>query len=436
MVSSLSMERIQIRFDSSESLRAEFEKNITNAGIFIPTEAQFEIRQRVVVDIVLGFAGAWDASLSLDGEVVHCIGPEMAASGAVPGVAVQFEASTLNLAELFAPLLGEKKLPASGADTQGEGRRGAARESARVSVRVIPASSPPFEATSRNLSSTGILLSMRDDVLSVGEVVRVCLSHPSGDPSVEVDGRVVRQIKNKTGRIAAVAVVFDENQAAIPHVFEVINALCHVAQRGRLGGISGSIADVGFASLLQLFGGSAPCGTLVVDRDGEQGWVAFADESLLGAELGALKDQDALAAMLDWPDGHFEFEAVADELLLDVAKRRPLAVAILEAMCTVDERNSGGRTSGGGDPVEQTSVMELDESHVACLQLGSDTILEVDSKLEDMLGSALDKLERTILDLVKSAMPLGKLVQSIPEDEERIHAVVGGLVDSGIIRLR
>ena len=436
MVSSLATERLQIRFDSPELLRSEFEKNITNRGIFVPTEARFEIRQRIVVEIVLGYAGVGAAALSLEGEVVHRIGPEMAASGAVPGVAIQFEASALELAEQFAPLLGQKVPAAPGADTQGKARRGARRDRVRVPVRVMPESSPPFEANSRDLSSTGILLSMNDVVLPVGEVVRICLWHPSGDPSIEIDGQVARQIKNKSGQVTAVAVAFEGDQAADPRVCDVIDALRHAAHRSRLGGISGSIADLGLANLLQMFGASSPRGTFVVDSDGDQGRVAFADGSRLGAELGPLKDHDALVAMLDWTDGRFEFEAVADEFLVDMAQRRPLAEVILKAVCAIDERNARGQASGPSQPAEQTSVMEPGDSDVASLQLAPDTILEVDTEAENELRSSLDKLEQAVLDLAQSALPLGKIVDIIPEDEERIHAVVEALVESGLLRPR
>jgi hypothetical protein len=427
---------MQVCFDSPELLRGEFEKNITNRGIFVPTEAQFEIRQRVVVDIVLGYVEAGAASLSLEGEVLHRIGPEMTVGGAVPGVAVQFEASALDLAEMFAPLLGQETVPAPRADTQGAARRSARREPVRVPVRVEPTSSPPFEASSRDLSLTGILFSVRDIVPPVGERVRICIFHPGGAPCIELDGQVARQIKNETGRIAAVAVAFDENQAADPHVCEVIDSLCHAANHSRLGGISGSIADLGLVKLLQMFGSSAPCGTLVVDYDGEQGWVAFADGSLLGAELGALKDHDAIVAMLEWPDGHFEFEAVADELLVDMAERHPLAAAILEAERASGQRNAGGRASRRGASAEETIVLEPGDVHIPCLQFGPDTILDVDSEIEEQLGSVLGKLEQAVFDLASSAMPLGKIVEIIPEAEERIHVVVEGLIESGLLRPR
>ena len=48
----------------------------------------------------------------------------------------------------------------------------------------------------------------------------------------------------------------------------------------------------------------------------------------------------------------------------------------------------------------------------------------------------MDKLDHAVVDLAKSAMPLRKLMQIIPEDEERIQAVVEVLVEAGVLRPR
>ena len=56
---------------------------------------------------------------------------------------------------------------------------------------------------------------------------------------------------------------------------------------GQGSGISGSIVDLGLPNMLQMFGSSAPQGTLVVEREGEQGWIAFADNQFVAAEVGA-----------------------------------------------------------------------------------------------------------------------------------------------------
>ena len=62
---------LQIRFESPDSLREEFEKNIANRGIFIATEEEFEDRQSVDVEIVLAYVDAPAIPLVLHGEVVH-----------------------------------------------------------------------------------------------------------------------------------------------------------------------------------------------------------------------------------------------------------------------------------------------------------------------------------------------------------------------------
>jgi Tfp pilus assembly protein PilZ len=339
-VEPLKTDTIQVLFESPEALQNEFAKNIANGGIFVVTEDSFAARQPVTVEIVLVYVAESSAALSLDGEIVHRIPVELASGGAVPGVAVHFEMDVAAIREAFEPLLGqEAPLADPDKDREGAKRRASKRRAVRVSVRVMPAGSAPFEAISRNLSATGILLSAKGDLLAIGGGVRICLWHPSGDPCVEIDGQVVRHVQNKHGHVVAVALAFDRSAAADSRVRVVVDGLREAGHRRRLGGISGSIANLGLANLLQMFGTSAPEGTLVVESDGEQGWIAFVGGQLLGAELGVQTGHDALVAMLLWADGRFEFEATADAKLVETAPRRPVAAALLEAVCALDELN-------------------------------------------------------------------------------------------------
>lgn len=375
-------------------------------------------------------------ALSLRGEVVHCIPPEMAASGATPGVAVQFDDDASELRDSFEPLLAisvasapepdsdltmvldpAESSFASESEKSGRERRGAERKAVRVPVRIMPDMSPPFEATSRDLSATGILLTVKTVALPIGEVVRTCLWHPDGDLSVEIDGKVVREVKNKSGRIAAVAIAFDRNQVADPRAREVIDALRQAGHRSRLGGISGSIVDLGLANMLQMFGSSAPQGTLILERDGEQGWIAFADGQLLGAELGALSGHDALVGMLDWGDGRFQFEATADERLVANAKARSLDAAVFEAVCALDERGHSGNDDDGED----------------AFCIGESTTFLVDLEHEAMSRSSLEKTEEAVLELAKSGMSTEKLKSIIPEPAEIIQEALENLVEIGVL---
>ncbi len=416
---------LQIRFESPDSLREEFEKNIANRGIFIATEDEFEDRQSVNVEIVVAYVDAPAIPLSLHGEVVHRIPVEMAASGAVPGVAVQFDDSASQLREAFEPLLGSASNPAADTDESGPKRRGSRRGDVRVPVRVMPTMSPPFEATSRDLSATGILLTVKEVALPIGEIVRTCLWHPSGDPSIEIDGKVVREVRNKSGRIAAVAIAFDRNQSAEPRVSHVIEALRQAGHRSRLGGISGSIVDLGLANMLQMFGASAPQGTLVVDRDGEQGWIAFANGQLLGAELAALSGHDALVAMLDWGEGHFQFEASVDKELIEKTSSSSLEGAVLEAMCALDEQGSESDDDQDDDQGDEDdeSVVVIDEA----------TTFDVDVKQEESSRSSLGKIDEAVLELARAGMPIEKLKSIIPEPAGEIQAALEGLIELGVL---
>ncbi len=418
---------VQIRFDSPEELAREFKMNIVNGGIFVATEGSFEVREWIDVGIVLGYLEETTPALTLRGEIVHIIPVEMTTSGAVPGVAVHFEASAADLRDAFEPLLGEMQELTRDHDDEADKRRGSKRAAVRVPVRIMPTMSPPFESTSRDLSATGILLTLKESPLPVGEIVRTCLWHPSGDPSVEIDGKVVREVHNKSGHIAAVAVAFDRNQAAEPRVREVIDALRQAGHRGRLGGINGAIADLGLANMLQMFSGTAAQGTLIVERDGEQGWMAFTNGNFLGAELGALTGHDALVAMLDWGDGRFQFEAVADPKLIENAEPCPLPGAVLRAVCTLDEMDRL-------DDVGEDDGEDAQESKgKSMIELLATTTFTVDLEQQGITSGSLDKTQEAVLELAKSGMAMGRLASIIPESASDIRLAVDKLIEMGVL---
>ncbi|MEZ4330907.1 MAG: DUF4388 domain-containing protein [Myxococcota bacterium] len=401
--------KLQMRFETQAALRAEFEKNIANRGLFVATHAELEVRQTVEIEVVLAYEPPGSAPVVMRGEVVHRVSPEMVRGAGRAGIAVQLEDSVATLRERFEPLMGEEPLPDPEADQGGEKRRSARREAVRVPVRVRAAKRPAFLATSRDLSSTGVLLSIHEEVLAVGEIVRVGLSHPSDGTSVEIAGRVVREVRNKRGRVAAVAVAFDRRQAGEPVTRDLIAALREASHQGRLGGISGSIVELGLANLLQMLGTSAPQGTLVVEHDGEQGWIAFAQNGFLGAELGGLVGRDAVEEMLGWQEGRFEFDARVEPSLLERSGREPLAAVVLEAVCARDERGQGGAASA------------------------PDETFEVDVEQADLASGQLDKTEQAVLDLARAGMSRARIEAIIPEPPARVAAAITSLVEMGVL---
>lgn len=407
--------KLQMRFETQAALRAEFEKNIANRGLFLATHAELEVRQTVEIEIVLAYEPAGSPRVVLRGEVVHRVSPEMVRGAGRAGIAVQLEDSVAALRERFEPLLGAERLPDPDADRDGEHRRSARREPVRVPVRIRVGNRPPFLATSRDLSGTGILLSVREERLAVGEIVRVGLSHPGGGGSVELAGRVVREVRNKRGRVAAVAIAFDRRQAAEPATCALIAALREASHQGRLGGISGSIVELGLVNLLQMLGSSAPQGTLVVEHDGEQGWIAFARNQFLAAELGALAGREALEEMLGWQEGRFEFDARVEPSLLEAGASEPLAAVVLEAVCARDERGQAGAEPGSSS------------------SFGPEATFRIDLEQAELAGGQLDKTEAAVLDLARAGMSRARMEAIIPEPAERVGAAIGSLVEMGVL---
>lgn len=467
--------QLKIRFETPEVLQAEFDKNIANGGVFIPCDGQFELRAAIDVEIEFAFGPNGPDSIVLRGEIVHQVPAEMAGAGAVPGVAIQFEASAGALRDHFLPYLTPQRaaMPVD-VDLESARRRSSRRNPVRVPVRVMPMSSAPFEVTSRDLSASGILLSLGSEELPVGELVCVCIWHPNGESSVEIDGQVMREVRNQSGRIAAVAVAFDRRQAADPQVAKVISALRRAGQRSQLGGIQGSISELGVASLLQMFCSSSPRGTLVVEQDGEQGFVAFEDSQLLAAELGAERGIDALVSLLDWGEGRFQFEATVVEALLANQERVPLMGALLEATRIADERNGTsasdeydeneftfGTSSEApatfdtaeplapeadpepppSDANAQTTVMETpflhdEESAGAPPVWRPEMVFSVNTDREAAVRSGLGKVEEAVLDLAKAGMSLQKMLDIIPETPHRIQSALEILIDLSVLRAR
>lgn len=458
--------KLTARFESAEELQSEFDQNIVNGGLFVPCEGSFDPRQAVVVEVQFPFSNCSPTSFELNGEVVHQVPVEMAANGATPGAAVQFEASAQELRDLFLPMLDPKRAAAPpDADLDNEQRRSSRRNPVRVPVRVMPLSSAPFEVTSRDLSASGILLSLRGQELPVGETLCVCLWHPNGESSIEIDGQVMREVRNKKGRIAAVAVAFDRRQASDPQVSKIITALRRAGQQSRLGGISGSIGDLGVGSLVQMFGSSSPRGTLVVERDGEQGYVAFADELFLDAELGPVSGIEALVTMLDWGEGRFEFEATIAESLLESEHRMPLTGALLEATRIMDERDDADSNEDSSDDIvfdlvdndltdggvseegdtdlnAQTTVMDnsflgIEPAPAAHpVDWRGDMTFLVNTDREAAVRSGLGKVEEAVLDLASAGMSIQKFGDIIPESPQRIQEALEILVDLSVLRPR
>src|SRR4030095_6611579 len=116
-----------------------------------------------------------------------------------------------------------------------------------------------LEGRTRDVSESGVLLSVDGSDLPVGKGVRLTLVHPDTGERVEVQGRVARHVEG-AGTGAAVAIDFEVGTPANALSGFVRDVQALEARRGARG-IAGAIEELGMGNLLQMFGPVSRGGT-------------------------------------------------------------------------------------------------------------------------------------------------------------------------------
>jgi Tfp pilus assembly protein PilZ len=382
-----------VSFATLEEFRAEYRDNLARGGLFVPSAEPVELRDEVEVELELAFR---DASYRLTGEVVSVVPEGLAQSGATPGIALQLNTPSDELRKTFEPLVGQIPEPDPGQQV-GE-RRCAARRRARAMGRLSGADANVAVRT-RDLSRTGVLVSVEGaSSPAVGEDVQLVIAHPISNETLEVEGSV-----------PALAVAFTEEVAARPEVQRFVDDLQSFGHARGLASIQGAIEAMGLASLLQSFSNGAPRGTLTVCRGSEEGRVAFEGGRLLAARLGAATGAKALARLMQWEEGQFEFHAHLDDEERDDPVL-PLEIALLEAARQVDELRRLDPF-----PVEPGDLLEV---VVATLEVDAGDVC---------------KIEAAVFDLATAGFTVRAMLDVIPEEDHLILSAIGGLLDRGVL---
>jgi len=392
-------------FSTPESFEQEYKSNLSKGGLFVATDEALDVRTTVEVGIELAFAGR---SFMLEGEVVHCIPKELAAAGAEPGVAVQLKTPVAELNELFQAFVGEQKPASKPANPKGAERRQAERGTARVHARVCTKAGQQLEGLTRDLSHSGMLFSLAGDPLALKERVDVFVTEPGSGRQMNIPGIVMRHVKGKSGQVSALGIQFAPPAGRKAEVVGFLRKIGQAEHSRRLGGISGSVAELGLGNLLQTLSMSSPRGTLTLMREGEEGFIAFDSGQLVGAQVGRVTGSKALARMLCWSDGSFEFHARVDSELA-CGKSMSLQAAMLDAAREADE------ASASAAPAIDMSVS-----------------LRVDEVVASGAGE-IGKVEGAVLDMLRVGSPLARIVDVIPEADSEIHRAVASLLEQGLI---
>jgi hypothetical protein len=132
---------------------------------------------------------------------------------------------------------------------------------------------------------------------------------------------------------------------------------------------------------------------------------------LLLAQVGSVTGVKALARILSWRDGFFEFRAHVDPADR-AASGMPIEAAILDAVRMLDE---GNRLSG---PLLAPS---------ARLELARDRLAES--------GPLLGKTEQAVLELAAAGFTMRRILDVIPENDAAIRVAISALLERGIVRI-
>ncbi len=402
--------RLEVLFETAPAFRLEFERNLSKGGLFVPTRERFEERELVEITLVLGFC---DRRFDLPAEVVHCRPPELEVMGAPAGVAVQILRPASELRRELARYLEiapASSVSSSAALAPGAERRRSPREPSQVGIALTAAGEVSTGRT-QDLSTTGAFLRLADEGAQVGDEVRVRLVHPVRGDAIELDATVVRASRSSEGG-STVAVEFEpagSDRSQIAAFVEDVQAADHAR---RLASIEGTIEELGVANLIQMLGTCAKQGSVVLTSGASSGHIVFESGVLLGARLGEVSGTKALARLLSWREGRFEFHSTIDAEFADETPQA-LDAALFESMRQLDE---------------------LARSELVALP--AEAAFRVDHACLDADPSSIGKTGQAVLELVQAGFPLGRLLDVIPEPDADILAAVASLRERGVLTPR
>jgi len=254
-----------------------------------------------------------------------------------------------------------------------------------------------------------MLLSVEGEELPVGREVQVSIVHPTSGEQLTVPAKVVRHLEDE-GVVGAVAVEI-RSGALTEQVQRFVSDVQEADAQQRSAGIRGPLEELGGASLLQMFAALSKRGTLSISHGVEEGVVVFENGTLRLAQVGAVVGTKALARMLAWRDGFFEFRSHVDPVDSN-EPGVPMEGAILEALRILDEeqRNAGAALS-------PKARLEVERSKLA------------------ESGPPLGKTEQAVLELATAGFTVRRILDVIPENDAAIRTAIQALLERGLVRL-
>ncbi len=388
---------LNIRFTDREAFAQEYQRNLANGGIFIPTSESFDAREVIEVELDLQFC---DRFVTLQAEIVSR-GGSSDPNAAGHGVAVQFLVPAEELRDLLGSIVGLAPAPpAPGREKSPRSSRGA-----RISLALrLESSSGIVRGRTLELSASRVVLWTDGPPVPVGDPIRLTLVYPTGGSDFSLGGNVSAHVERE-GRVTGLVIDFDATSTNV--ATEQLDTLRAGVRSRELEAIRGPVATLGLANLLQMFASSSERGTFAVVREGEEGRVAFENGSLRHVAIGPVHGMKALSRLLSWDDGDFYFlpELDPEDAQCDPA---PIYGAVLEAVTELDE------------------LGRLDLSRLP-------PAARVSSVPGAAPGPELDKTGAAVLESASAGITVSALLDAIPDSDAAVSQTLLALLEQGLV---
>jgi Tfp pilus assembly protein PilZ len=397
--------RLTLCFPTLSEFRQELEQNIICGGAFVETTDCYELREKVDVELDLPFCSK---SVTLEAEVVSCVGPDVTRAGGRAGVAVQFAESVPMIRQLLSSMAGTD--PPLELKKRREQREAPVRYQPRSHVRlptVVETSSARQAAHTVNMSLSGALIEIDAEPVPVGEQITLTFPHPETREALQFSGRVARHAKSAEQK-NQIGVHFDFDPSDDTPTRRMLDLLLKAAHSRLLGRVTGELRVLGTANLLQMLSSSSEQGTLLLRQGARTGRVLFDGGMLRYTSVGGATGEKALARLLEWTEGEFEYTPSID---VDAPQgaRMQIDAALLVATQHVDE------------------LGRLDLSHFP----GEATVLRVP---QSDAWIDLDKVADSVLEAISDGIVIGELLDTLSEFDDEIYQALGTLRELGLIR--
>lgn len=422
---------LRLVYEDPAAFREQYSRNLSHGGGFVPTAECFEPRELVEVSLEAPFA---DETLRLRAEVVHQQPRDgVSVQFLAPAAVVRVQLATIleraralrptHPAPIVAPgedeavlvretgqgAFGWEEEPAVLADDPNEKthQARAVRHGIRMGVRVRGPDGVVLTGLTRNVSASGLLLSVPGERLEVGSEVALALLAPSLERPLEVSARVVRQLQ-APGIVPGVAVQLHPSPSD-----QEIALLVEDLASSHGGGTRRALADrfgaEGAGGALRLIAALARGGTVAFASGTEEALFVLESERLLAAELGPVKGLKALARVLSWPEGSFE---LTDEILLAPSSGPALPI---------------------GEAIDR--ALELAEQPVESPVLAADARFVVHLERLEGRRRPLSEAETSVLDRAAHGFTLRRILDFSPESDASLLRAISSLRERGVLSL-